>query len=129
MRARTLDDFLPALEEFADPTCPWGDLPALMDGAIVYLNIYQRTRHYGGPEEGGWWYDWDHCVCSVPVKFRKHDLAKTGIDLLAVWRVMEDSGDFRDSGDIGSVNGGEEFYSDVERTPAASETKERPRYE
>lgn len=23
----------------------------------VYANVYAVTRHYGGPEEGGWWYD------------------------------------------------------------------------
>ena len=23
----------------------------------VYVNVYSVTRHYGGPEEGGWWYN------------------------------------------------------------------------
>ena len=22
-----------------------------------FLSVYEVTRHYGGPEEGGWWYD------------------------------------------------------------------------
>jgi hypothetical protein len=22
-----------------------------------HINVYERFRHYGGPEEGGWWYD------------------------------------------------------------------------
>lgn len=22
-----------------------------------YINTYHVTRHYGGPEEGGWWFD------------------------------------------------------------------------
>ena len=24
---------------------------------MVYLNEYEMDRAYGGPEEGGWWYD------------------------------------------------------------------------
>lgn len=24
------------------------------------VSIYSRTRNYGGPEEGGWWYDRNH---------------------------------------------------------------------
>lgn len=24
---------------------------------IEYVNVYEITRCYGGPEEGGWWYD------------------------------------------------------------------------
>lgn len=23
----------------------------------VYVNVYELDRAYGGPEEGGWWYD------------------------------------------------------------------------
>lgn len=25
---------------------------------LVYVTIYEVSRYYGGPEEGGWWYDW-----------------------------------------------------------------------
>lgn len=24
---------------------------------MIYVNAYIVSRHYGGPEEGGWWYD------------------------------------------------------------------------
>lgn len=24
----------------------------------MLLSKYRVTQHYGGPEEGGWWYDW-----------------------------------------------------------------------
>lgn len=24
---------------------------------MKYVNVYSVTRHYGGPEEGGWWYN------------------------------------------------------------------------
>ena len=29
-----------------------------------YVVAYGISRHYGGPEEGGWWYDW-HEVLEV----------------------------------------------------------------
>ena len=25
---------------------------------VFYISEYEVTREYGGPEEGGWWYDW-----------------------------------------------------------------------
>lgn len=27
---------------------------------ICYLTVYSISRHFGGPEEGGWWYDTHH---------------------------------------------------------------------
>lgn len=37
----------------------------------MYVSVYSVTRHYGGPEEGGWWYDRSrfmhtHCFNSDP---------------------------------------------------------------
>jgi hypothetical protein len=29
-----------------------------------FINKYLTTRRYGGPEEGGWYYDWDELVSS-----------------------------------------------------------------
>lgn len=42
----------------------------------MYLNVYAVTRHYGGPEEGGWWYNAGQPLASVPIKavaLRGHD--------------------------------------------------------
>lgn len=25
--------------------------------STLWVNVYKVTRHYGGPEEGGWWYN------------------------------------------------------------------------
>lgn len=33
----------------------------------LYVNIYAAGRAYGGPEEGGWWYDVASPVGSIPV--------------------------------------------------------------
>lgn len=35
---------------------------------IMYVNAYAVTRHYGGPEEGGWWYNRQTPLASIPVK-------------------------------------------------------------
>lgn len=34
-----------------------------------YLSLYTVNRCYGGPEEGGWWYD-AYCWCKVSFPFR-----------------------------------------------------------
>lgn len=39
-------------------------------GTIIkekYLNVYIHDRRCGGPEEGGWWYDYNGPVSSEPV--------------------------------------------------------------
>lgn len=38
-----------------------------------YVNAYEETREYGGPEEGGWYYTQGRCIKSVPV-FSKKDV-------------------------------------------------------
>ena len=35
---------------------------------IVYINAYSVARCYGGPEEGGWYYDAGTPLASVPIK-------------------------------------------------------------
>jgi hypothetical protein len=37
----------------------------------VYVSIYRGERCYGGPEEGGWWYDRDELQGSIPFATRK----------------------------------------------------------
>ena len=40
----------------------------------LFVNVYEIVRVYGGPEEGGWWYDM-HCVVSsveVTNEFESH---------------------------------------------------------
>lgn len=34
---------------------------------MKYLNAYAVSRAYGGPEEGGWWYDVGVPLASVPL--------------------------------------------------------------
>jgi len=36
------------------------------NNVLVYVNVYLNDRCYGGPEEGGWWYDTLEPVYCVP---------------------------------------------------------------
>lgn len=43
---------------------------------LLFLNVYLVTRHFGGREEGGWWYNVGEPLASVPlaaVRQRGHD--------------------------------------------------------
>jgi hypothetical protein len=35
---------------------------------LMYVNAYSITRHYGGPQEGGWWYNHGEPIASIPVR-------------------------------------------------------------
>jgi hypothetical protein len=39
----------------------------------MYVNAYQVTRHYGGPEEGGWWFNHSEPLASIPVQATSHE--------------------------------------------------------
>jgi hypothetical protein len=39
----------------------------------LYINVYSVTRHYGGPEEGGWWYNSGTPLASVPIQVERLD--------------------------------------------------------
>lgn len=34
---------------------------------LMYVNAYEVSRHYGGPEEGGWYYNAGNLLASIPV--------------------------------------------------------------
>lgn len=34
---------------------------------MIYVNCYKVSLCYGGPEEGGWWYDAGEPLASVPL--------------------------------------------------------------
>jgi hypothetical protein len=35
---------------------------------VMYVNAYAVTRHFGGHEEGGWWYNAGSPLASIPVR-------------------------------------------------------------
>jgi len=59
--------------------CNWQETGDLCDQchdekfAQWYVNLYRVTRHKGGPEEGGWWYDRGEPKASIPLsRYRRH---------------------------------------------------------
>jgi hypothetical protein len=38
---------------------------------LLFLNVYAVSRHYGGREEGGWWYNRGEPLASVPLRARR----------------------------------------------------------
>jgi hypothetical protein len=77
-------------------------------------------RCYGGPEEGGWWYDWYDCIETYPCRNKNAD---------TVQEQLEIGYDHIKEGDISSVLGGTDLKVWIEEKPAESQTKERPYYE
>lgn len=45
----------------------------------TWVNVYTVTRHYGGPEEGGWWYDNHTCEASYG-PFYSEEMAEAAHD-------------------------------------------------
>lgn len=86
-----------------------------------FLNVYSITRHFGGHEEGGWWYDWYECVEVFPVRDSEQGM------VLKDWLYEQHKS--KAYGNISSVLGGLEIVVRFEDEPKKSETKERPHYE
>ncbi len=66
-----------------------------------WVNVYEVVRCYGGPQEGGWWWNHRECIASVPVC--------KGERPSAVVRRMRRHFADRAWGDIYSVRGGLEI--------------------
>ena len=82
-----------------------------------FVTVYKVTRHYGGPEEGGWWYNWYEPVFTEPfTSMTQRD------EMQKRWRDQ-------DTGDIYSVLGGAEYRVYAETELNESATTERPHYE
>ncbi len=48
-----------------------------------YINIYELDQHYGGPEEGGWWYDSGTPVYTMALpEGTEEDAALAAVDAL-----------------------------------------------
>lgn len=98
---------------------------------VVYVNAYAVSQLYGGPEEGGWWYDAGTPLASIPVIVpddwvgnQDHDdinAAKEQLKAAIGW-VSKHPGRY-------SVIGGDDFEIYVENEMAQPFPSERPHYE
>jgi hypothetical protein len=105
----------PAWEDVVDPK--WAE----QSGALRYVNAYAVTQHYGGPEEGGWWYRAGEPIASVPCT-NDSEVNEQRARLLTVFDDVSE-------GDISSVLGGTQLLVTVERGVAAEWPEETPHYE
>jgi hypothetical protein len=107
-------------EDFFCKTCDDKGYVNIGEDEIVYVNVYSVTRHYGGPEEGGWWYNWSECIEVFPTKNKNAETIR---------EELESENAYKKFGNIYSVLGGRDIEVRIEETPKESETKERPHYE
>jgi hypothetical protein len=83
---------------------------------IKYHSAYMLTRHYGGAEEGGWWYNNYHLIETKPsFMIGRIELERKHFD--------------KNWGNIYSVLGGGKVCVYVEEEPGENETKVAPHYE
>jgi len=92
------------------------------EAKVKYLSVYTITRHYGGPEEGGWWYNTSHLRDTIPFEYSEGAESKLREYLKNKWK--DEHG-----GDIYSVLGGSEMEILVEDTPGQHQDTEVPHYE
>ena len=100
---------------------------------VVWVNAYRISRHFGGPEEGGWWYDWYTCVASMPITNGLPDTEQR-CALIGIW-MAESLGwtptpyEMNHGGSRFVVNGHSDFAVYTEKSYQESETTHRPHYE
>lgn len=91
---------------------------------LVYINAYAVSRHYGGREEGGWYYDAGEALASVPV------LKKPGRVEQIKELLTESLGpQYKRNHTRHSVLGGEDLVICTEDETARDFPEARPRYE
>jgi hypothetical protein len=92
---------------------------------MKFVSRYTREICYGGPEEGGWWYDWntyDELIAICPDE-------ENAISVCRALNIKQQTDDKEQNIDYYSVNADPHFIYDVEDFPAQNESTERPRYE
>lgn len=112
------------LYELADAVSVLADEVARSEPDGRYLSVYATTRHYGGPEEGGWWFNWDEPILCYAVADGDDDdeVEARREALRAEWSEKIAHGD------IYSVLDGVDVWVGLESEPFEFRSVERPRY-
>jgi hypothetical protein len=106
-------------EEKVDTFLPEAEV-IIHDSDLVWVNAYLIDRAFGGPEEGGWWYDTGHLLASVCAHQREADEW--------VARLTEDHADADGPYPIDSVLSQGKLLVVVEDFPGQSYPEVRPGY-
>jgi hypothetical protein len=94
-----------------------------------YITAYAVTRHYGGPEEGGWWYNWYKSIESIHIPKKYQGTSKRALNAVALReKALQLKLDYINEGDIYRVTGGVLLITCVESVKNENETTERPYY-
>jgi len=90
-----------------------------------FVSVYEVSRHYGGPEEGGWWYDWRQFTGQTYLRRGAEKIQKT-VDTLK--QLLHEHQPRYDR--FSCANRGEpDLVVIIEMIPGENESTERPRYE
>lgn len=108
-------------EDYADSSEGEAFAPQYAEG-FVFVNVYEVDRIYGGPEEGGWWYDAGTAVVSRQVS--EADSERVRAELEAKYP----KGTGRNSCNSVIYQGGD-YRVWVENHPAQDYPKVTPHYE
>ena len=117
---------------------PCEDENSYVCGNMLFVNAYLVDRAYGGPEEGGWYYDTEHPLASVPVPAKpekdrngNYRLVPTKPRLVEWWRNQMKALFSCQQSKRGrsSVIGGPDVEVYVEECPARRSPETRPHYE
>ena len=87
-----------------------------VEGEIAFFNVYVITRHYGGAEEGGWWYNFTDLAFTIPFIY-----GEEAVKLL----IKSQEGRVTDlqGGNINSVLGGQEAFVCIEKQVGESDSE------
>ena len=97
--------------------------PTPLEVSIKWVNAYEHYRDYGGPEEGGWWYEQYVPLQGIPVEEKDVEEAKKR--LLRIYKEEYDGVDLNSVLSIGKAC--LEIF--VEDHPPRLDPEERPYYE
>lgn len=88
-------------------------------GKYLYVNVYSVELMYGGPEEGGWWFDVGTFITGRKVKTRRK-----------AWRIARRlEKHFPNTKARESVLGGEDYSVYIEDEPGRDFPERMPHYE
>jgi len=93
-----------------------------MNRKHLYVTVYHEEQRYGGPEEGGWWYDWTEVDKSWLIARDKRRNFKK------ILRMAKEYAEFWTDGDYYSVNSTGRYFVVVEHIKGSKASKERPYY-
>lgn len=89
----------------------------------VFITVYKVSRHCGGSEEGGWWYDWYTPVKSLKIVGGKNAIKK------AIRKLQAEYAKGEGERDRFSMAGSPDFVVLKERAQYEYQSTETPYYD